>query len=540
MMRLLRILRLVKLVKAIRPLYILITSVLAALQGVAWVLVLTVVVLYAMGIVSTRLIGQGMIFPPDVDVESDIVKPFATVPTSMFTLFRVMSGATSDEEAAAIDELMAALPSVKFAFVFFMVTSSWTLLSILTAVVSENMISTTGEQENEMRLASAEQDRANQVLELEDIFKSIDVSCDGLIEESELDNFFRDKDNTVRCARVCRVPARDVKDVFNDLNADGRGVDMGRFTECLVDIGKPVTEKGVMKVMARMEILERQLDDLLSCCISGRLPVKSDDAADPVKDATWKEADSHELNRVRSIEMQSCFAGSQTHQELLGKFHIQERTSQELLCTLTLLRTEINCLNDSVGALVQRAAFSHRSAMEGSSLPNSCENTIAVKSNRDFAAKEDGCKVCDSFVATWPQAKVETKIDSQQREDVYLEKLRAQLEQMVDSITVQLTHTTVSGIMKSAASGSTIAGQSDFLATDAKSGSPFCSEGVSQQEMRAQGDHFHEHMVFGTHCDSKSPLPCGSAARRRSRSLASQPDVPGGPMLPMRGIQSER
>jgi len=156
MMRLMRILRLVKLVKSIRPLYILITSVLAALQGVAWVLVLTLVVLYAMGIASTRLIGQSMVFPVGAVIPRNVIEPFKSVPDSMFTLFRFMSGAESEDEAAAIDDLMVQLPLLKFAFVFFMITSSWTLLSILTAVVSENMISTTGQQEYEMQLASDE------------------------------------------------------------------------------------------------------------------------------------------------------------------------------------------------------------------------------------------------------------------------------------------------------------------------------------------------------------------------------------------------
>lgn len=97
MMRLMRILRLAKLVKSVRPLYILITSVLAALQGVAWVLVLTIVVLYAMGIVSTRLIGHAMIFPDKADIPNDVLMPFRTVPDSMFTLFRIMSGAASED-----------------------------------------------------------------------------------------------------------------------------------------------------------------------------------------------------------------------------------------------------------------------------------------------------------------------------------------------------------------------------------------------------------------------------------------------------------
>merc|ERR1719162_1188711 len=92
MARLMRILRLVKLIKAVRPLYLLVTGVINALQGVLWVLVLTITVLYAMGIMATRLIGHGMLFP-EGDVPEAILVPFQTVPDSMFTLFRVMSGA---------------------------------------------------------------------------------------------------------------------------------------------------------------------------------------------------------------------------------------------------------------------------------------------------------------------------------------------------------------------------------------------------------------------------------------------------------------
>merc|ERR1719326_1750750 len=64
MLRLMRILRLVKLVKSVRPLFILVTGVIAAFQGVFWVLVLTIVVLYAAGILATRLLGHGLLFPP--------------------------------------------------------------------------------------------------------------------------------------------------------------------------------------------------------------------------------------------------------------------------------------------------------------------------------------------------------------------------------------------------------------------------------------------------------------------------------------------
>merc|ERR1719327_2356997 len=111
-----------------------------------------------------------MILPEDHHIPPGTLRPFATATSSMFTLFRVMTGAPSGEEEEAIDWLMQTIPSIKFGFIFFMVTSSWTLLSILTAVVSETMISTTGEQEEELRMASDEEDRNQHRDQLQKLF----------------------------------------------------------------------------------------------------------------------------------------------------------------------------------------------------------------------------------------------------------------------------------------------------------------------------------------------------------------------------------
>merc|ERR1719482_913406 len=200
MLRLMRILRLVKLVKSVRPLYILVTGVVAAFQGVIWVLVLTVVTLYAAGILATRLLGHGLVFPPGMPIPRSVYV-FRTVPDSMFTLFRFMSGAQSDEEAYAIDELMTSLPSVKFAFVFFMVTSSWTLLSILTAVVSENMISTTAEQEEETRITQDVEDRAEYLADVKELFEGIHKTQDGIVRFDCLAEFMEDKEHANMTAK---------------------------------------------------------------------------------------------------------------------------------------------------------------------------------------------------------------------------------------------------------------------------------------------------------------------------------------------------
>jgi len=166
----------------------------------------------------------------------------------MFTLFRVMSGAQSDLESRAIDGIMDTVPTIKFAFVFFMVTSSWTLLSILTAVVSENMISTTGAQEQEILLTTAEEDRRRHVGELQSLFSSINVKGDGTIRETELMEFLKNKQNSHLTAKLTRVPTRDVVEVMRTLGKSTDLIQMDRFVECLLDVGNPVTEKSIMKV----------------------------------------------------------------------------------------------------------------------------------------------------------------------------------------------------------------------------------------------------------------------------------------------------
>lgn len=262
MLRLLRILRLVKMVRAVRPLYNLVMGMCASLQGIFWVLVLSITVLYALGIVATRLVGHGMLFPGG-EAPEIVAGPFATVPDSMFTLFRYMSSLPSAEEAQAVDELMHRVPVVRFSFVFFMVTSSWTLLSILTAVVSDSLITTTAKQEAELRLACAEEDREEHTHELCALFQVIDVGGKGNVTPDDLEDFLKHKDNSLNCARMCRVNVRDVKDVLNTLMLQSDEVTISQFVEGVLDMSKPAQEKSVKRLEAKINILESKVCEMI-------------------------------------------------------------------------------------------------------------------------------------------------------------------------------------------------------------------------------------------------------------------------------------
>lgn len=261
MLRLMRILRLVKLVKSVRPLYVMVTGVLAAVQSVVWVLVLTVVVLYAMGIMTTRLIGHRLLFSEGMRAPDDVVALFATVPGSMFTLFRVMSGAQSDDETFALDQLMVDIPSAKLAFVFFTVTSSWTLLSILTAVVSENMISTTGLEEELNSLAFADEHRKGQLDELSELFLPLGKEEDR-VREADIEEFLEAKERAIVVARICRVPVRDVIAVLRILAHPDGTVQVNIFLECIVELGRPVSERSMISLNSRLADLEARVKEL--------------------------------------------------------------------------------------------------------------------------------------------------------------------------------------------------------------------------------------------------------------------------------------
>merc|ERR1712046_502331 len=114
-----------------------------------------------------------------------------------------MSGAMSEAESRAVDELMGSLPMVKLAFVFFMVASSWTLLSILTAVVSDNMMSTTGEDEAEQKLEGDDEDRAEHRRDLTQLFTRMDTANDGEVHLEDTKSFLKKKDNAIESAKRC-------------------------------------------------------------------------------------------------------------------------------------------------------------------------------------------------------------------------------------------------------------------------------------------------------------------------------------------------
>lgn len=254
MARLLRILRLVRLIKSVPQLFNLLVAIMEAMQGVSWVLVLTLVVLYACSILAVRLIGHGLIFGGSTP--EDLQDIFPTVPESVFVLFTTMNG-----DASKLEPLLNRIPLFKLIFSAFMIMTSWAILSILTAVVSEKMISVT-EHAHEQRMAEIKRaDEQRQTVRLTEIFHIIDTDDSGTVDEDE---FRKMLDDPVTCENICEeteMEKCDMLDLFGimaeiDEETGHRVITHKGFIKGMKEETLPVTARHVLR-------LDRRIHDVI-------------------------------------------------------------------------------------------------------------------------------------------------------------------------------------------------------------------------------------------------------------------------------------
>jgi len=241
-----------------KPLYKLTLGVLEAMQGMQWVLVFTLIILYASGILFRTVVGHGLLLG-DHSFSARVL--FSSVPQSMFHLFRLMNGLTPT------DSLLSTV-SLKLLYMLFLVISNWAVLAILTAVVSDNMIISTQRHEKEESVASHELFRKHSRERLRDVFVQLDTDRNGNLSECE---FHALMGNSELCDELCeatQLKTGDLQDLFMFLSyQDPKGlwrIDYTDFIEKLECENKDVSERSVFRVEKQLKLLqvriERKLD----------------------------------------------------------------------------------------------------------------------------------------------------------------------------------------------------------------------------------------------------------------------------------------
>jgi len=261
LMRLLRVLRLVRVLRSVPPLYTLLVGVIDAFKSMQWVIILTLLTLYAGAIVFTNLVGHGLIYG-DLWEENDEIRAaaqekFGYVLTSLFSLFELMNGDTS------VIEPIKSLLVGRLLFAGFMVVSNWAILAILTAVVSENMMSASNKfLEEEDKRKEDEMEKKNHD-RLKDIFRENDSNQNGDISKAEWSAMLNDKAILTELSEDTHLDQADLADLFDCLCVAGEDYsgDTVRYEELIDSLkvnAETADKRAVMHVMLRLRIMQDQ------------------------------------------------------------------------------------------------------------------------------------------------------------------------------------------------------------------------------------------------------------------------------------------
>jgi len=260
MMRILRVLRLVRLLRTIKPLYRLLVGVMEALMAMQWVMILTLLVLYAGAVTWTTLIGKGLLTGTTKGGE----RYFGTVPESLFSLFKLMNGDTS------VVEPITNTVFGRLLFAGFVVLSNWSVLAILTSVVSDNMMTASARAAQEDLEVQRQADHALRAERVRGLFRDLDAEGGGTITEQEWRGLLDGRATGEELADATRLSRRALEDTCeyvekpNDISSGrfagykGKIIKFEDFVRHIDALAMPADNRSLMHLTAQVRDLQEQ------------------------------------------------------------------------------------------------------------------------------------------------------------------------------------------------------------------------------------------------------------------------------------------
>lgn len=262
MARLLRILRLVRLIKNIPPLYNLVIGVAKSIQGMGWVIILTVVLLYMCALLGVKLLGpQGLLWNRDsdgniLDLPPGVADAFPDMCGAFFNMFKVMNA-----DMAPVEPLFEYIPSTKFVAMIYVVLTNWAIFSILTAVVSDHMAAVTGDTEKEMEDERKALERQQLV---GSIFDRLDNDSSGYVNRRDLEDLLEKEDECNLLIPAGEMTPDDLREFFDILSPKGLEgeetyISKDAFVKGLEKESNEVNLRAIMRIEKRLTYFEQQL-----------------------------------------------------------------------------------------------------------------------------------------------------------------------------------------------------------------------------------------------------------------------------------------
>merc|ERR1740129_2444328 len=198
---------------------------------------------------------------PDAQkIDPETRRLFGTVADSFFTLFGLMNKQYWNE----VSPMFEVLPWAKPIWVLFTILSSWALLSVMTGVVSDNMLEVRQAQEQKDSDAF-EEFREKLLRVLTEVFTAADKDGNGLLERDEYTDILTSPFHVRRLQRLANVPIQDMISMFDWIDVDqGGSISFEDFVNGFDWLNEAVIGKALLKlesaVRQRCSALEKQVE----------------------------------------------------------------------------------------------------------------------------------------------------------------------------------------------------------------------------------------------------------------------------------------
>merc|ERR1711920_247113 len=144
-----------------------------------WVGAIIILMMWVFAVMTTRMIGHkaDLLWADDEETAQLVRTWFGTILSSMYTLFKVF---TLNEWVPLCDTVMQRIIWFPFFMIGYILLSSYTMASLVTAVISENMIAAVVEDESK-RLHNVVAEHHAVIHSLASIFLLLDTEKTGIV-----------------------------------------------------------------------------------------------------------------------------------------------------------------------------------------------------------------------------------------------------------------------------------------------------------------------------------------------------------------------
>jgi len=222
-LRLLRLLRLLRMFRLLSYLQKFMDAMVDMIPTLMWIFGILFLFCYVTAIVLTHMLGK-MEALSGLDVsqedQDELLAEFGDLCTTMFTLFRIV---TMDNWHTTALRVTKYLPTWRIFFVAFIVFGSWTMISLLTAVVSDHMLAATADL-NEVERRRAHETRLAFLAYLQKSFHEADSDGNGNLDRAEFVEWTKDESILRKLHQVgIEMQSGELISLFDMFDIDGTG-----------------------------------------------------------------------------------------------------------------------------------------------------------------------------------------------------------------------------------------------------------------------------------------------------------------------------